>query len=41
MHGEVLDWLGTVRAALPALFRGRRVLECGSYDVNGSARSLF
>lgn len=41
MHGEVLDWLETVRAALPALFRCRRVLECGSYDINGSARSLF
>jgi hypothetical protein len=41
MHGSVLAWLRTVKAHRPELFCGVRVLECGSYDINGSARPLF
>ena len=41
MHEEVRDFLGRVKQALPAHFSGRRVLEVGSYDVNGSAREFF
>jgi len=41
MHSSVLDWLTGLKAEMPGLFRGRRVLECGSYDINGSARPLF
>lgn len=41
MHDEVRDFLRRVRLAKPAMFRGVRVLEVGSYDVNGSAREFF
>lgn len=41
MHAAVMAWLEAVKAERPALFRGVRVLECGSYDINGSARPLF
>lgn len=41
MHAAVMDWLARVKAQRPELFSGVRVLECGSYDINGSARPLF
>jgi SAM-dependent methyltransferase len=41
MHREVMDWLGSVKDAHPELFSGVRVLECGAYNINGSARELF
>ena len=41
MHNTVMDWLADIKAQEPEIFRGWRVLECGSYDINGSARSLF
>lgn len=41
MHREVMDWLTQIKAAHPALFAGRRVLDVGSYDVNGTARGFF
>jgi len=41
MHWEQRHFLGTVRKHLPAFFDQVRVLEIGSYDVNGSAREYF
>lgn len=41
MHAAVMDWLADIKAQRPELFSGVRVLECGSYDINGSARLLF
>jgi SAM-dependent methyltransferase len=40
-HPEQLAFLESVRAIFPAAFEGRRVLEIGSLDINGSIRSLF
>ena len=36
MHDSVLEWVG--QALMPADVKGCRVLEVGSYDVNGSVR---
>lgn len=41
MHAEPLAFLQRVRKEHPRLFRRSRVLECGSYDINGSPRGLF
>ena len=41
MHSQVLGFLQWTKARYPVLLAGGRVLECGAYDVNGSARSLF
>jgi SAM-dependent methyltransferase len=41
MHSTVMNWLASIKASSPEMFHGWRVLECGSYDINGSARSLF
>ena len=41
MHQGNRDWLAHLQARLPHYFRGARVLEIGSYDVNGSARDYF
>jgi SAM-dependent methyltransferase len=41
MHYEAQDFLERVKKALPEHFKGRRVLEIGSYNVNGSARGVF
>lgn len=41
MHDEVKDFFGEVRDHDPDLFARRRVLEIGSYDVNGSVREMF
>lgn len=41
MHQGVIDWFELVRFMYPHPFHGKRVLECGSYDINGGVRSLF
>ena len=41
MHGAVMWWLRQARQVYPLVFACERVLECGSYDINGSARGLF
>ena len=41
MHYEAQDFLERVKKALPGYFKERRVLEIGSYNVNGSARDAF
>ena len=41
MHAAPLAFLQRIRNQHPWLFRQARVLECGSYDINGSARVLF
>ena len=38
---EVRDWLGEMRRQYPEAFVCDSVLECGSYNVNGSVRGLF
>lgn len=40
MHAEAMDFLTKTIGALEDL-ASKRVLEIGSYDVNGSARALF
>ena len=41
MHLEVREWLGELRKQHPEAFVCDSVLECGSYNVNGSVRDLF
>lgn len=41
MHTEALEWLNMQREKYPRAFAGLYVLECGSYDVNGTPRHLF
>lgn len=41
MHWEQTQFIRSVRLVFPAFFRSVSVLEVGSYDVNGSIRSLF
>ena len=41
MHEEVRDWLGELRRQYLEAFVCDSVLECGSYNVNGSVRGLF
>ena len=41
MHVEVREWLGELRKQHPEAFECDSVLECGSYNVNGSVRDLF
>ena len=41
MHQEVRDWLGELRRQYLEAFVCDSVLECGSYNVNGSVRGLF
>lgn len=41
MHQAVIDWLGGLKDKRPELFHDRRVLECGSLDINGTPRSFF
>lgn len=41
MHADVHSFVVRVRAELPQHFRGCRVLEIGSYNVNGSVRQWF
>lgn len=41
MHPSCLAFLAEVKQAHPELFRSVRVVEFGSYDVNGTPRHLF
>lgn len=40
-HRQQLEFIAAVKSVLPDFFRGRRVLEVGSLDINGSIRSQF
>ncbi len=40
-HPEQAEFFSGVRAHYPAAFKGARVLEVGSLDINGSVRELF
>ena len=40
-HHQEFEFIATVKAALPGFFKGRRVLEVGSLDINGSIRTAF
>jgi SAM-dependent methyltransferase len=40
-HPEQAEFFAGVRAHYPGSFRGARVLEVGSLDINGSVRDLF
>ena len=41
MHGQVTEFIKSVRSRFPAYFSGGEVVEFGSYDMNGSVRPLF
>lgn len=41
MHQEPSAFLARLRSEHPRLFRRSRVLECGSYIINGSPRAMF
>jgi len=41
LHSEAWDFLLSVKRKHPHMFEGRKVLDCGSLDINGSNRSLF
>ena len=41
MHQEVMDWLALIKSTSPETFSHRRVLECGSLNINGTPRPLF
>jgi SAM-dependent methyltransferase len=40
-HPEQAEFFRYVKAAYPSAFRGVRVLEIGSLDINGSVREVF
>ncbi len=40
-HHQQFEFIDAIKAELPAYFRGQRVLEVGSLDINGSIRSAF
>lgn len=40
-HPDQVHFLKLAKRGLPAFFTGQRVLEVGSLDVNGAARSFF
>jgi SAM-dependent methyltransferase len=40
-HKAQLDFIQAVSKALPEFFKGTRVLEVGSLDINGSVRQFF
>ncbi len=41
MHREPMQFVRSVKAQAPEFFTGKRVLEVGSLDINGSVRPLF
>ena len=41
MHDRVSNFLAKVKAKHPDCFNNRKVLEIGSFDMNGSPRQLF
>ncbi|MEP7302149.1 MAG: methyltransferase domain-containing protein [Caldimonas sp.] len=40
-HHQQFEFIAVIKEALPQFFRGRRVLEVGSLDINGSIRVAF
>jgi SAM-dependent methyltransferase len=40
-HPEQLEFVGNLKSAFPSFFKGGRVLEIGSLDINGSVRQFF
>ncbi len=40
-HQAQQQWVAGVKAKYPDAFAGKRVLEIGSYNVNGTVRDLF
>lgn len=40
-HPAQMDFVAEVKALFPEMFTGRRVLEVGSLNVNGSVRQFF
>jgi len=40
-HQSQLDFVATIKAKFPEYFSGKRVLEIGSLDINGSIRQFF
>ena len=40
-HPDQIHFLDLAKKGLPAFFTGQRVLEVGSLDINGAARSFF
>lgn len=41
MHTEVKDFIREVKDRYPEMFKDKKVLECGSRDINGSPREFF
>ncbi len=41
MHGEIRDFFIRMKMAAGSAFNAKRVLECGSYDINGNPRNFF
>jgi SAM-dependent methyltransferase len=41
MHSQLVDWLTRLKRNFPESFEGRRVLDAGSMDVNGTSRPWF
>jgi len=41
MHREILNWFDLLKANHGELFEGKKVLEAGSLDINGSPRKYF
>jgi hypothetical protein len=41
MHNEVMKFLKMTKESYPEVFRSKKILECGSMDINGSARDFF
>lgn len=40
-HQSQLDFVASVKRQFPEFFKGKRVLEIGSLDINGSVRQFF
>lgn len=41
MHIEIRDFFVRMKMVCGAAFNAKRVLECGSYDINGNPRNYF
>ncbi len=41
MHQEVRDFVLMLKMQFPEMFVSKRVLECGSYNINGTVRDYF